>query len=80
MLVNNAGIGADGDFKHVLPDAFDRVMEVNFKDVVIRSIIRKDTAFVIAPSMQKFFWFLFRLFPSVLPHLCTLIIDRMRKR
>lgn len=34
LLVNNAGIGADGEFEDVPPEAFDRVVDVNFKGVV----------------------------------------------
>lgn len=35
LLVNNAGVGADGEFEDVPEEAFDRVMEVNFRGLVL---------------------------------------------
>jgi NAD(P)-dependent dehydrogenase (short-subunit alcohol dehydrogenase family) len=45
----------------------------------IKRMIRKDTPLVIAPRGQAIYWWLFRIIPSALPRMWTLIIERLRE-
>lgn len=45
----------------------------------IKRMIRKDATLVVAPRGQAIYWWLFRIIPSALPRMWTLIIERLRK-